>query len=927
MGFVCTALMVLVAVSSLVRAGDWYMAGANPERTSWVSHEVTGTLTPRWSRPIEAYIDQKVQLVISNDRVYVASSRGLYCLDAVSGQRCSGWTDYHTEMPLGHSPTVVGGVVYVGSFDRRIHALNASTGQRVWVSPPAGAGFSVNPVVVNNMVYAGNRDGYFYAYRTGNGSLAWQYPPAGQPPLGPIAYSPAYDGTTDTLFFAADDNYAYALRAATGTLLWKSSRKLPGDRYRSWWPVIYRDYVVFSGMRPYFWHDIPNTQAWGDIYTNATLYGNQGYLGPVFPSGSAEDETGITFAWPGGSLVMDGSHIANRVGSNPRLMQTQVHLNKNSGEEFTRPYAPFVFSGKHAHAQHPPVVMPDGVMYTTGHSHQGGAGITRAQALGLHHGTSYLRLLGLDTAADEPQYLSGGGTFVYRNLCCSRVGDRIRISGGGTQIMWAYGSQRLEAQLPGYHDGVWYIQPDFLSQLRGWYHGQYRDGYRSVNGHYHNHGDQNPIIPHITSDGVGRIYTHRNNVIISYANQGSGVTTLPMLRIGTPLHQDIPVLSPAVLQGQLAREVAKIVDAPGYLKPAYFHGSQNLVRQINYYFYNPGDLVYTLTRAYPLLSPALQSRVRTYLQGYYDYYFGSTMYAYTGWREPVQRNANDFPPEALAQFSAAPRSTTLTSPILGQSFGWGWSYPQNNLYALWKYAELFPESAQDAYAKARSRLELRSLTDSAGGVTFEQRFREYPFELHGFIAGYLGFIRLNDMVLAQTGTRPDAATYNTAQQRLTQFLNHRSSAFEKDSPYTDPATLLPVGGLNAHRRKINLCRNFMLLVPEVGDHLHDTIFPLVRETVDEYNYVGPYWFVTAYEAGYQESTTAPLNDYDGLFQAKALILREPYEELQKYIDSPLFPIGDLFYINNLIAAVEAADTGGDTRPSPPRNLRITVGGN
>jgi hypothetical protein len=474
---------------------------------------------------------------------------------------------------------------------------------------------------------------------------------------------------------------------------------------------------------------------------------------------------------------------------------------------------------------------------------------------------------------------------------------------------------------------VWYAQPNFLDKVRGWYHGRFRPGYRSPNGHYHNHGDQSPIVPHVTSDGVGRLVAHRNNVVISYANDGGGSTSLPLLAIGSPSHGDTPVLPPAQFQGRIEREISQIVDAPGYLKPAYFYGGQNLVRQINYYFYNPGDLLYTLTRAYPQLSPGLQSRVRSYLQGYYDYYFGSTMYAYTGWREPVQRNANDFPPEALAQFSAAPRSTTLTSPILGQSFGWGWSYPQNNLYALWKYAELFPESAQDAYAKARSRLELRSLTDSAGGVTFEQRFREYPFELHGFIAGYLGFIRLSDMVLAQTGTRPDAATYNTAQQRLAQFLSHRSSAFEKDSPYTDPGSLLPVSGFNAHRRKINLCRNFMLLVPEVGDHLHDTIFPLVRETVDEYNYVGPYWFVTAYEAGYQENATAPLNDYDGLFQAKALILREPYEELQKYIDSPLFPIGDLFYINNLIAAVEAANTGGGARPSPPRNLRITVGGN
>jgi hypothetical protein len=91
--------------------------------------------------------------------------------------------------------------------------------------------------------------------------------------------------------------------------------------------------------------------------------------------------------------------------------------------------------------------------------------------------------------------------------------------------------------------------------------------------------------------------------------------------------------------------------------------------------------------------------------------------------------------------------------------------------------------------------------------------------------------------------------------------------------------------------------------------------------VSEYNYVGPYWFVPAYEAGYQENTTAPLNDYDGLFQAKALILKQPYEELQKYLDSPLFPVGDLFYINNLVSAIEASGSTVE-QPDPPRNLRI-----
>jgi hypothetical protein len=49
-----------------------------------------------------------------------------------------------------------------------------------------------------------------------------------------------------------------------------------------------------------------------------------------------------------------------------------------------------------------------------------------------------------------------------------------------------------------------------------------------------------------------------------------------------------------------------------------------------------------------------------------------------------------------------------------------------------------------------------------------------------------------------------------------------------------------------------------------------------------------------------------------MFQAKAWILKEPRDELVKYLDVPGFPRGDLFYIQNLVAAIEADAVG----PSP-----------
>ncbi len=221
---------------------SWSMLGANPERTSWVPEGVPGQLKPLWYKAFESYIPPKIQIITAYSTLFVSSSNGLYALDSETG--AEKWV-YPTELPLGHSPTVVNGVVYVGGFDKMVHAINAYTGQRLWTFS-ADAGFDTNPLVVEGLVLLGNRDGFFYAiHATGQlmGQLSWKYQTGG-----PIDYSAAYkDGV---VYFASQDSYAYALQVQTGALVWKSE-KLPGSGFQSWWPVIYEDWVIFSGSNNY----------------------------------------------------------------------------------------------------------------------------------------------------------------------------------------------------------------------------------------------------------------------------------------------------------------------------------------------------------------------------------------------------------------------------------------------------------------------------------------------------------------------------------------------------------------------------------------------------------------------------------------------------------------------------------------------------
>ena len=219
------------------------MAGANPQRTSWNAEEVRGQLKPIWYRPIEPYIAQNVQIIAAYGLLYVSTARGLIALDAETGDLR--WS-YPTELPLGHSPTIDRGVAYVGGLDHKLYAIDAMTGAGLWTFE-AGAGFQTNPLVAGGLVYLGNRDGTMYAVHAHGspqaGRLAWKYKTGG-----PVLFSAAYQD--NTIYFASNDSYAYALDAGTGALVWKSA-KLPGAGFASWWPVIAGDQVVFAGSTAY----------------------------------------------------------------------------------------------------------------------------------------------------------------------------------------------------------------------------------------------------------------------------------------------------------------------------------------------------------------------------------------------------------------------------------------------------------------------------------------------------------------------------------------------------------------------------------------------------------------------------------------------------------------------------------------------------
>src|SRR2546421_315870 len=66
------------------------------------------------------------------------------------------------------SPTVVNGVLYIGSFDYNIYAIDASTGLQKWAFPTSNVVQS-SPTVVNGVLYIGSSDSRVYAIDASTG--------------------------------------------------------------------------------------------------------------------------------------------------------------------------------------------------------------------------------------------------------------------------------------------------------------------------------------------------------------------------------------------------------------------------------------------------------------------------------------------------------------------------------------------------------------------------------------------------------------------------------------------------------------------------------------------------------------------------------------------------------------------------------------
>jgi len=212
-----------ITVDSMPPTDSWPMFRHDLNHTGYSSSTGPNTNNTLWSYTTGGNVFSSPAVV--GGMVYVGSyDHMIYCLNASTGTQIWNQT---TGGVVQSSSAVVGGMVYVGSNDHMIYCLNASTGVKIWNYTITDYIVESSPAVVGGMVFVGSVDTRIYAYyrvfclNASTGTQIWN-----QTTGGVVASSPAVVGGmvyVGSNVVNPGDGRVFCLNASTGTQIWSYS--------------------------------------------------------------------------------------------------------------------------------------------------------------------------------------------------------------------------------------------------------------------------------------------------------------------------------------------------------------------------------------------------------------------------------------------------------------------------------------------------------------------------------------------------------------------------------------------------------------------------------------------------------------------------------------------------------------------------------
>jgi outer membrane protein assembly factor BamB len=207
---VLSGLGGLVVAGGLAAAG-WELTSSGGTATAGTAAGGTTDRRVAWVHPTSGPVRSGAAISTDGGTLYIGSDDGTaYALDAASGRQAGTFRTGGTVSGV----TVAGTTLLAGSADRKVHAFATGNLGVSWTSPAAGAAIAGAATSGGGIVYAGSEDGYLYALDFNTGQRKWRTPTGG-------TTMPSQPTGTGVVWAGSQDGTMYVLDTGTGKVVGK----------------------------------------------------------------------------------------------------------------------------------------------------------------------------------------------------------------------------------------------------------------------------------------------------------------------------------------------------------------------------------------------------------------------------------------------------------------------------------------------------------------------------------------------------------------------------------------------------------------------------------------------------------------------------------------------------------------------------------
>lgn len=882
---------------------DWPQVGRDAQRSNYTPLQVNPPYCYIW-KWYEVPLASRAQPVVVAGRLFIGGMDGvLYARNASTG--ASLWTFAGDASPIRHSPAVMNDTVVFSTHEGNTFAVNATNGALRWQRFTGRSATAPLIDVGRGHVIVASTDGRLTALRLNDGSVVWQHQSDA-----PILTTPALSRDGTLIFSGNEAMYAFAVRADTGALVWKT--RLTGQSLGERYPVVLSDTV---------------------IYRSQPLYSVWQLLGE---GDNALNQAGAVNADWDVDWNAVRPHIVTYLSTQP-YKQTFFVLDTQTGA--SRGVAPILYTFGDNDIPNTPVVRA-GAAFTAYVTYRARQGIQTTSPSAIHVGSQYDAELGLLNTQDLNTIVGlrtrdyPASTFNYEFRLTSD--EPAMMTMGGNILLidnWErLGGISLTTPISGslIHIGnVSNVWPECGGGPGSGCGPAGDNPFFPLSGNPADPAYPFPS-PRVGEGAVRAGAVIANNMIYWRVIEGglagigtrSGATCPPPMVYTQTLPPPPPPSPPAVppprpladyvtldlttpvshppadLVQRLRNEVRDLINAGAYLMPYYlqrgmtnsamwphnstvngeppaitYNGGGNAV------WHDSGELLLTLAMAYPYLDSTLQVSVTQYVANWITQYppwqnmpWGGAWMNNSAPREfypvpaDIRQNLNNWPPPAA-------------SPI--------------SLYAVW------------LWAKNTGNWTLVQNNWNALTALYNTRRDNLPY--YADFAGLIGYARMAQHLFGSTSPTYTQAVNTTvsvlqAGRVITPYINYAKSIDQYWTPRDNQPEwgyfegwYLPV---------------FFGLTPEIGLYLREqtnglaVAHVLSRQTGDGLRW----WYITRAGIHAEEgesSFVAPMAGWSH-FLARAYILGDARTQLRRWLDRP-WGRGDLYSIQKIVATIQAVD--------------------